>query len=211
MPPTELLLIRHGEKEWNREGRIQGHLDIPLSETGIQQAEALAERLAGTAFDALYSSDLARARLTAERVARRTGHRIVTDPRLRERHLGVLQACTADETTGPNREAYAAFRGGTADYVIPGGESGRGFFARVIGVLTEIAERLAGGRVVVVTHGGVLDAVHRHAAGKGPEGPRAVGLLNTSLNVFRFEAGRWSMLTWGDVGHLEGGDSRDDI
>jgi 2,3-bisphosphoglycerate-dependent phosphoglycerate mutase len=210
MPPTELILVRHGETDWNREGRMQGHLDIPLSLTGLRQAEALAERLAGETFNALFSSDLARARLTAEQVARRTGHRIVTDPRLRERHLGVLQACTADESARLHPEAYAAFRGGSADYVIPGGESARSFFSRVIAALTEIAQRLAGSRVVVVSHGGVLDALYRHASGQGPEGPRAVRLLNASLNAFRFEVGRWSILAWGDVGHLSGG-SRDEV
>lgn len=208
---TRLVLIRHGETEWNREGRIQGHVDIALSQVGIAQAEALAERLAAEPLDALYSSDLQRARATAERIARRTGQRVITDPRLRERHLGVLQAFTRDESARLQPEVYERYRRGEADYVIPGGESARRFFERVIGALAEIAQRLPGARIAVVTHGGVLDAVYRCASGLGPEGSRVVPLLNASLNEFDYRNGAWRLHAWGDVGHLERSRSLDDV
>jgi probable phosphoglycerate mutase len=211
MPAAELIVVRHGETEWNRGGRLQGHTDIPLSEAGFAQAEELAARLAGEAFDALWSSDLARARQTAERVARRTGHRVLLDPRLRERHLGVLQSYTREENARVRPEVFERYRRGEADYVIPGGESARRFFARVLGALGEIARGLAGRRAVIVCHGGVLDALYRVAAGEGPEGPRRTTLLNASINTFQFRDGRWTLRLWGDISHLGRDRSLDDV
>lgn len=199
---AELILVRHGETAWNREGRLQGHTDIPLSEAGLVQADELAARLAAEDFDALYSSDLLRARQTAERLARCTGHEIVVDPRLRERNLGVLQSFTREENARVHPEVFERYRRGEADYVIPGGESASQFFERVIGALTAIATELVGRRAVIVCHGGVLDALYRVAAGEGPEGPRRTTLLNASVNTFRYRDGRWTLHLWGDVSHL---------
>ncbi|HEX9178837.1 MAG TPA: histidine phosphatase family protein [Burkholderiales bacterium] len=211
MAAAELILVRHGETTWNREGRLQGHTDIPLSETGFVQADELAARLAGEAFDALYSSDLMRARQTAERVARRTGHPIVVDSRLRERNLGVLQSFTRDESARVHPEVYERYRRGEAGYVIPGGESASQFFARVIGALTAIAAGLAGRRAVIVSHGGVLDALYRVAAGEGPDGPRKTTLLNASINTFHYRDGRWTLHLWGDISHLGRDRALDDV
>ena len=91
---TELILVRHGETEWNREHRMQGHRDSPLSETGWAQARRLGGRLKDETFGALYSSDLGRARNTAQSVADATGHEIIVDARLRERHFGVFEGLT---------------------------------------------------------------------------------------------------------------------
>ncbi|MGZ5651565.1 MAG: histidine phosphatase family protein, partial [Usitatibacter sp.] len=81
---TRFIVVRHGQTQWNVESRIQGHRDSPLTAAGEAQAEAVAARLAAERFDVLISSDLGRARQTAERIARRCGHRVVTDTRLRE-------------------------------------------------------------------------------------------------------------------------------
>lgn len=211
MAAAELIVVRHGETTWNREGRLQGHTDIPLSEAGFVQADELAERLAGEAFDALYSSDLLRARQTAERVARRTGHPILVDPRLRERHLGVLQSFTREENARVHPGVYERYLRGEADYVIPGGESASQFFDRVIGALTSIAAGLTARRAVIVCHGGVLDALYRVAAGEGPEGPRKTTLLNASINTFHYRDGRWSLHLWGDISHLGRDRSLDEV
>lgn len=202
MAGAELIVVRHGETAWNREGRLQGHTDIPLSEAGLVQADELAARLGAEDFDALYSSDLLRARQTAERVARCTGHEIVVDALLRERNLGVLQSFTREENARLHPEVYERYRRGEADYVVPGGESATQFFGRVIGALTGIATRLAGRRAVIVSHGGVLDALYRVAAGEGPEGPRKTTLLNASINTFHYRDGRWTLRLWGDISHL---------
>ncbi len=201
-PVTEVLLIRHGETKWNREGRMQGHLDIPLSREGVAQAMRVAERFAGEPFDVLVSSDLRRAFQTAQRIADRTGRPVRVDARLRERNLGVLQALTRDESARRIPEVFQRYESGEADFEIPGGESQRAFFGRVIGALTEIAREHPGRRVVVVSHGGVLDALYRHASGEGPEGPRAVRLLNASVNEFQYTSSGWILGRWGDVAHL---------
>ena len=97
MRRTQLIVVRHGETEWNIAGIRQGHLDSRLTARGMAQAKALAQRLARERFTALYSSDLGRAVQTAMSVADLTGHEVVTDARLRERHLGIFQGLNADE------------------------------------------------------------------------------------------------------------------
>src|SRR5207302_46661 len=91
---TQLLLIRHGESTWNREGRVQGWLDPPLSERGIQQAARLAERLRDEPLDALYASPQQRARATAQAIADIKGLPLQLDDRLREHRLGGIQGLT---------------------------------------------------------------------------------------------------------------------
>ena len=97
MQRTQIIIVRHGQTEWNIKGIRQGNLDSALTENGIAQAKALALRLAREKFSALYSSDLGRAVQTAEEIAALTGHEIVTDARLRERHLGIFQGLNGDE------------------------------------------------------------------------------------------------------------------
>lgn len=200
---TQLILIRHGETLWNRQGRMQGQQDSPLTEFGEQQARRLGRRLAGIAFDTLYSSDLGRAHQTACRVAEVTGHAITVDERLRERHFGVFEGLTSDELQARYAAEYERFKSRDADYVVPGGESAQQFRARTIECLREIAERHAGGTVAVVTHGLVLDTAYRAAYALAPAAPRPVPLLNASLNIFRYAGGRWHCETWGDVDHLQ--------
>lgn len=181
---------------------MQGHLDSPLNAAGIEQAEAVAARLARETFAALYSSDLGRAFETARRIAARSGHRVVADPRLRERHLGVLQGLTREEARRQIPEVYEGYRSGGADYVIPAGESAAQCSARVLAGLAEIAARHPGARAVVVAHGGVLDVLYRTARGLPHEGPRMFTILNASVNVFRYTGGAWRLEVWGDVAHL---------
>jgi len=94
---TQLILIRHGETLWNTERRMQGQLDSPLTERGLWQAQQLGLRLKDEPFTTLYSSDLPRAARTAEQIAIVTGHDILTDERLRERHFGVFEGLTQQE------------------------------------------------------------------------------------------------------------------
>ena len=97
MNRTQIIIVRHGQTEWNIRGIRQGYLDSPLTGRGMAQAKALAQRLAREKFTALYSSDLGRAVQTAQEIANVTGHAIVTDARLRERHLGIFQGLNAEE------------------------------------------------------------------------------------------------------------------
>src|SRR3569623_193897 len=94
---TELLLVRHGETDWNAEGRLQGHTDRPLNDHGRRQAKEVAERLAGEGADAIYASDLLRAKETAEIVGERRGVPVVVDADLREKNWGNWEGLTGDE------------------------------------------------------------------------------------------------------------------
>ena len=137
---TTLLLVRHGETDWNAEGRLQGHTDRPLNDHGRRQAKELAERLAGEGADAIYASDLSRAKETAEILGARLGLPVVIDADLREKNWGNWEGLTGDE------RIHVEFEG----------ESTKDHRERVLGAVERIAERHPGQRVVVVTHGGSL-------------------------------------------------------
>ncbi len=205
-----LILIRHGETTWNEQGRWQGHLNSDLTAAGEQQAQAIGARLAGTTFDALYSSDLGRARQTAEAIASRTGRPIITEPGLRERALGVFEGLTTSEIRERFPLEYEGFQSRDPDHIIPEGESLRDKHERAVRTLERIAASHAGQTVVVVTHGGVLDSAFRHALGLALTQPRQWVLYNGSLNTFFVEDGAWKLGTWGDISHLRQTGTLDD-
>ena len=148
---NRLLLVRHGETDWNRQHRVQGHTDVPLNATGRGQAEALAERLETTTLAAVYSSDLARARETAETIARSQGLDVVTDAALREKNFGSWEGLTDVEIAERFPEAV---RGRWGD-----GETTEDVAGRVLPAIERIRARHPVGTVVVVTHGGPMRLV----------------------------------------------------
>ncbi len=200
---TDLLAIRHGETAWNNEGRFQGHLNSALNEEGLAQAQALGRRLALERFDLLLSSDLGRALQTASAVAMCTGHEIVVEPRLRERQMGIFQSLTAAEVEARFPDDYARFRSGDPDYAIPGGESMRQLQERSVACFSELAERYAGLTLVIISHGGVLAMLYRHATAMPLDAPRDFSLHNAGINRFRHAQGVWQLQHWGDIAHLE--------
>jgi broad specificity phosphatase PhoE len=161
---TEILLVRHGETDWNLEGRVQGHTDRPLNETGRRQALALAERLVLEKLDAVYSSDLARARDTAALIAARHGLDVIEATDLREKDFGSWEGLTATEILARFPDAD---RGEWGD-----GENSAEVAARVVAALMQIAAAHLGGRVVVVSHGGPMRAALTHS-GREALGPIA--------------------------------------
>jgi alpha-ribazole phosphatase len=153
-----LLLIRHGETDWNNERRIQGHTDTPLNERGIEQAEKLAVRLFSEGkIDALYSSPLARARLTGEIIAKRSGLSLTLDDRLMEKHLGDLEGMSFEEIEIKYPEVARHWRESREHFLLPGEESAQELQVRVKSFLNEISSRHSGARVAVVTHGGTIN------------------------------------------------------
>jgi broad specificity phosphatase PhoE len=145
-----LLLVRHGETDWNADGRLQGQTDRPLSDFGRDQARRLAEELESEEIEAIYASDLSRAQETAEIVGERLGLPIVLDPDLREKDWGTWEGLSAVERD-------------RVDFV---GESTEAHQKRVLRALRRISERHAGaGRVLVVTHGGSMRRVQTAALG----------------------------------------------
>ena len=154
MATTRLLLARHGETEWNRVGRWQGHADPPLNDAGRRQAEELAEELIGDGVAAVYSSDLRRASETAHLVAERLGLPVVEDRDLREIDVGSWSGLT-------RAEIEERFPDGTR----PDGETREQLTDRVVSAVERIADAHPGENVLVVTHGGAIRALRRHAAG----------------------------------------------
>lgn len=200
---TELLVVRHGETEWNATGRIQGHLDVGLNVRGRLQAEAVAERLAGETFSALYSSDLKRSIETAEAIGTTTGHQMILDARLREWDLGVLAGLIRTEAEAQFPEAYRIYVEGIVDAVVQEGESIRKRYERTTDGLESIAMAHNSERVVVVTHGGALDDFYRQAKGMTLEAEKDFELFNAGVNTFEIADGVWTLKQWGDVRHLE--------
>lgn len=198
----ELIAVRHGETEWNLQGREMGQLDSPLTAKGLQQAEALGHRLSRTNIDGLYSSDLGRAVQTAEVIAAMCHKAVQLEIGLRERHMGVFEGLTFEEIGEKypeDRDAY--IEKGYVD-LIPGGESAQQRLDRSVAVLTAIAERHSNQTVVVVTHSGFLmgflEFVLRIPFGSAKRCKRQ----HASFNSFEYVGSRWSLVTWNDVSHL---------
>ena len=172
---TWMLLARHGETDWNREGRWQGHANVTLNDRGREQARALARRLERESFDVIYASDLARAHETALIIAESRRMPVVTDPGLREIDVGSWSGLTPDQIA----EKFP----GMVDH---DGETNEQHLARVLACFTRIARARVGQRVLVVSHGKTLRVIRRHAAGK------PVALLgNCETGVLRWAAERF--------------------
>ncbi|HEV1998426.1 MAG TPA: histidine phosphatase family protein [Candidatus Dormibacteraeota bacterium] len=161
-----LLLIRHAQTVWNAAGRVQGQSDPPLSQPGLEQCSALGVRVAGLRLDALYSSDLQRARLTAEAVSGATGVPVTLDTGLREVGLGRWEGATAESLRREDPELFAQWQRAPSWDLVPGGEGTAAFESRVLGAVVRIvASRGDTETVAAVTHIGVIRLVLSMAAG----------------------------------------------
>ena len=205
---TELILIRHGETDWNRELRFQGQVDVPLNATGLEQARRLAERLAAEQWvvDHLVCSDLIRTQQTAQPSLQvllpQARIDTLTDSALREQSFGVVDGKRVDDVKVEHADAWAQWLRFEADYGMPGGETTRQFHTRVMDAMRRIAQQHTGKTVMVVTHGGVLDMVWRTARGTGLDGPRQSDIPNAGLNRVRVSGEAVEVLDWADVRHL---------
>jgi broad specificity phosphatase PhoE len=159
---TTLLLARHGETEWNRVGRWQGHADPPLSDAGREQAAMLALRLADAGVTAVVSSDLRRASETADIVAGALGLALDVDPELREIDVGSWSGHTREEVAALFPEGYARWQEGEIGH---DGETREQLTARVVAAVERACAAHSGGTVLVVTHGGAIRALLRHVTG----------------------------------------------
>jgi probable phosphoglycerate mutase len=203
MQQTLLCIVRHGETAWNAEGRVQGQLDVPLNNSGVAQARAVACALQGEQFTAIYSSDLQRVTQTAEPTARLLGLPVRLDPRLRERHYGMFQTLTYADVRVLHPEDYARFKAKDPDYDFRTGESLRAFSARSIECLADLAGRHPGESILVFTHGGVLEMARRFATGANLSTVREFEIPNCGLNRMAISGDDWSVLSWAECGHLE--------
>lgn len=204
MTITRVIVIRHGETEWNVARRIQGQGDSRLTAEGIEQAEALARRLSREKFDVLISSDLGRAMQTARHIAELSPHEVVPDARFRERNFGAGEGLTYDEIDQRFPNAFSRVGEVDPDYAIPGGESRRQFHERVAKAFESVVREHAGKTVVVVAHGGVLATFYRYIHDIGLEAPHAIPIANASYNALRHDGGAFAVEAWADTDHLTG-------
>lgn len=203
MELTRICLVRHGETAWNAEKRIQGHTNIALAATGLAQAAATARCLSVHPVDALYSSDLLRARQTAACIGETLGLPLSLLPALRERCYGIFEGMTYDEARARYPADYHALELRNPDYAFPGGgESLHQLHARVTGQLRQLAQDHPGELVVVVTHGGVLDIINRFVRGNPLDTPRDFHIPNAGINWLSVNGRGWVLDAWGETDHL---------
>ncbi len=206
---TRVVLIRHGETEWNRDRRIQGQTDTPLSALGRQQALAIGQRLKRERFTAIYASDLQRAWDTAQAIGqaalaeRPDAVQPVADRRLREMDFGEWEGKTSAEIAASHPEAHARSKHRDADFRIPGGESFRDLYERTVDAVTSLVDAHPGGTLCVVAHGGILDMMYRHTHAIALDQPRVFSLYNAAYNCLEHEGGRFRLEVWGEVAHLD--------
>jgi len=199
---TRLIAVRHGETAWNRESRIQGHTDIPLNDIGLWQADRVGAAVAQEGIQAIYSSDLQRAHLTAQSIARAAGVTVRLEACLRERHFGELEGLTHDEIHTRWPEQARRWKQRDPAYGPVGGETLTEFYERCVGTLTRLAQRHLGQTIVVVAHGGVLDCFYRAANGIELTAPRSWTIGNATINRLLYSPDGLTMVGWADDGHL---------
>jgi len=203
---TELILIRHGETDWNRELRFQGHIDVPLNDMGHEQARRLGLRMAREQAQHLVCSDLMRCQQTAAPTSLQLSLPIGVDAALREQHFGAVEGMRADEIQVQHPRAWEDWLKFQEHHAMPDGESARQFHTRIIAALARIAQAHVGQTVLVFTHGGALDMVWRTARGLGLNGPRQSDIPNAGFNRIRIADAaapeNIEIVDWADTRHL---------
>lgn len=182
---------------------MQGQLDTALDARGRWQAERVADALQDEPIDAIISSDLARAMDTALPLARRRSLRVRADAALRERSFGVFQGFTYAHIARHWPQGAARWRARDADFGPECGERLCDFYQRVTQAAQRLAAEFAGRAVVWVTHGGVLDCLHRAAMRVALDAPRSWTLDNASINRLLHSDQGLMLVGWGDVRHLD--------
>ncbi len=206
MPITKLYLIRHGQSAGNAEGRFGGHGPTPLSELGRHQAELTAESLAKEGISAIFSSDLDRAVQTAEPLSRLLNIPIQTTKAFRERHVGVLEGLTFDESKARYPRDYYALINRSVHHVITDGESYRHLLRRATNELWEILRDNQGKRIAIFSHTGAICFMTLHLMGAIHRSTkRTPWLVTSNCGINRFEIrGRHNIRVLGinDTRHL---------
>lgn len=186
-----LYLVRHGETDWNVDGRLQGLSDIELNARGEAQAQRLATRLAEEGeFAAIYSSPLRRAARTAEFIGKTLDLPVLADARLMERSLGQLEGLTMSQIRDRFPEVHRAWHEGGVRPHVPDEESREDFVTRAREFISQVRTKHPEGNVIVVTHGGTLNMLLMAALRLDVEHPLPFWIDNASLNIVQ----------WGDRG-----------
>ena len=202
MKKTEIILIRHGETEWNSQQRMQGHSNSDLSPVGQAQIQALGQWMKNVPFDLIYSSDSLRAKQTAQAITQFSGHELKIDLRLREKNLGVFEGLTSEEARERHPEVFRFFKTAGSTYVIDEGESTQQLQDRALEIVNEIRIKHPEERVLLVTHGGFIRVVMKHSLGLSLETPTRFLIRNTGVFRLVWED-KWLVSQMGGVSHLE--------
>lgn len=198
------FIVRHGETEWNAQGRIQGHTDISLSERGIEQARLVGQRLADVSLDVAYSSDLARSAETAQQILEHRNVPLQTTSRLREFNKGVFEGLTPEETGQRYPELYEASQVNDLDFAPPGGESIRQTSVRMNAIMTELRMRHPDENVLIVGHGGSLRAGFVALMELPLEANWRFLMTNCGLSVLDIYPNNAVLRLYNDTSHLDG-------
>lgn len=201
---TQLIVIRHGETEWNVRGIWQGQQNSPLTDQGMRQAEAVAERLREFPIAAVYASDLGRCIQSAQPTVDALELKLSLDERLRERAFGVLEGMDKQESQRRFPGIWEELGRKDIDFAPQGGESLRQKQERFEAVFVDLAKRHEGQCIAVFTHGGGVDALVRMVLNLSLSAERKYTLWNSALNVVTWEKQHWTLDTLGDVAHLNG-------
>ena len=206
MTTTRFCLVRHGETDWNAARRLQGYTDIPLNARGFAQAVQIAKFLKNSnfKFDVLYTSDLQRAKQTANAIEGLYAVSAISHSSLKERHLGALQGLTINEAPLVEPELWQIHLSRDIHHELRGGESILQFANRIKTALQDIQEKHAGKTILVVSHGGALDMMYRIASNQALDAQRVVAVPNASLNWISYDGSNWKVDSWADTSHLDG-------
>ena len=203
---TRVLLLRHGQTEWNQAKRLQGHLDAPLTALGQTEAQRVGESLREVAVDQIWSSDLGRATHTRDIAFQGRGR---SHCLFRERRYGVFEGLTRADAQRRYPRVWARSRGADPDYRPPGGESRRQFVARIGAALWCLHRLHRGQTVAVVTHGGFIAYAHEYVNGLvGARAmtmtpmPSAYNVPNASVTELVVDADGWRVHRFADTSHL---------
>jgi probable phosphoglycerate mutase len=205
-PPlaTRVIAVRHGETDWNAGQRIQGHTDIALNAKGRWQAGRLAAALADEDLHAIYSSDLQRAWATAAACAHGRDLTVRTVPGLRERGFGSFEGLSFDEIERRWPERALRWRRRDPGFAPEGGEALAAFHDRSVQAAAALAQAHRGRTILLVAHGGVLDALYRAATRAAVDAPRSWLLGNATVNRLLHSDEGFALVGWNDDAHLEG-------
>ena len=199
---TEITIIRHGETMWNVQKRIQGQRNSKLSENGITQAELVAKALVKREFDVLVSSDLGRAIETAKIINKQLLLPHEYNANLRERSFGIFEGKNFAEIEEKYPEEFLRYKERNPEFVVPGGESIQQMYKRITSEIELVARKFKDQKVLIVSHGLVLEMMMYRTFNLKLDEPRAFSINNSSISSFYIAENNWFLKEWGVIEHL---------
>lgn len=199
---TRIILVRHGETTWNREGRYQGQIDTPLSERGVAQGKAVAEALKNIPIDLCYTSPLSRSHDTAKFCMAYHDAPLYTDERLLEINHGLWEGKLASEIAGDYPEMLEAWRTEVVGVTMPEGENITEVCERSMAAFRDYAAKHEGKTILVVAHDAVNKAVLCDMLDIGLDHFWQMKQDNTCINVVEYNEGKWRMVLINSTAHL---------